>query len=151
QREAIGRFHRDGYIGPYTLRSPAEMAEIREYVEREVLTKTGPNAKNPLQCRHLDDRTVYDLISDPAIVGRLRPLLGNDSAVWATYFFNKEPGGAEIPWHQDANYWPIEPPLNVSIWLAVDEVTKENSCLQLIPGSHRQVVPHVPSRDGMAF
>lgn len=151
QREAVGRFHRDGYLGPYTLRTPDEMARIREYVEREVLLVQGPNEKNPLQCRHLDDRAVYDLISDADVLGRLRPLIGDDIVVWATYFFNKEPGGAEIPWHQDANYWPIEPPLNVSIWMAIDEVTAENSCVQLVPGSHRSVVPHVPARDGMAF
>lgn len=151
QREAVGRFHRDGYLGPYTLRTPDEMARIREYFERTVLPGPGPNGKNPLQCRHLDDRTVYDLISDPEIMSRLRLLVGDDIVVWATYFFNKEPGGVEIPWHQDANYWPIEPPLNVSIWMAIDEVTAENSCVQLVPGSHRQVIPHVPSREGMAF
>ena len=71
--------------------------------------------------------------------------------LWASHFFNKESGGKEIPWHQDAHFWPIEPPVNVSIWMAIDEVTTENSCVQVIPGSHRRVVPHVKSRPDMAF
>lgn len=150
-RDEIERFHRAGYLGPYTAHTLDEMAGIRGRIERDVLPNQGPNPKNPLQARHLDHRLVYDLIADPKIVGRLRGLIGDDIVVWATYFFNKEPGGKEIPWHQDANYWPIEPPLNFSIWMAIDEVTAENSCVQLIPGSHRTVVRHVRSRDGMAF
>lgn len=150
-RDEIATFHRSGFLGPYDAMSPADMAPIRARVEKDVLPSVGANARNPLQCRHLDSRLVYDLITLPAVLDRLRCLLGDDIVVWASYFFNKEPGGAEIPWHQDANYWPIEPPLNLSLWMAIDEVTAENSCVQLIPGSHRSVLPHVPSREGMAF
>lgn len=35
--------------------------------------------------------------------------------------------------------------------MAIDEVTTENSCVQVIPGSHRAVVPHVPAGADMAF
>ncbi len=147
----IDQFHRQGYVGPFAAVEPARMAEIRAAIETRVLTTPGPNPKQPVQSRHLDHRFLYDLCVSPAILGRLQALAGPDLVLWATYFFNKEPGGAEIPWHQDANYWPIEPPINFSVWLAVDPVTAENSCVQLIPGSHREVIPHVPSRDGMAF
>lgn len=150
-REEVRHFHQHGYLGPFTAMPVEEMARIRDRIEAEVLTSQGPNPRNPLQARHLDHRFVHDLIAAPEIVGRLRALIGGDIVVWASYFFNKEPGGKEIPWHQDANFWPIEPPLNISIWMAVDEVTTENSCVQIIPGSHRNVVPHLPSRDGMAF
>lgn len=150
-RTEIATFHRSGFLGPYDAMSPAEMVAIRARLDTDVLPTTGPNPRNPLQCRHLDSRLVHDLITMPPVLDRMRSLLGQDIVVWASYFFNKEPGGVEIPWHQDANYWPIEPPLNMSLWLAIDPVTTENSCVQLIPGSHRSVLPHVPSREGMAF
>src|SRR5258708_6884941 len=53
--------------------------------------------------------------------------------------------------HLDGNYWPIEPSVNISAWLAIDESTIENSCVQLIPGTHRRIVPHVKATEGMAF
>lgn len=149
-RIEIDSFHRAGFLGPYTACSPDEMAAIRRRIETEVLSTPGPNPKNELQVRHLDHRVVYDLLTHPEILDRVRRLLGNDLVLWASYFFNKEPGGLEIPWHQDVNYWPIEPTVNISIWLAIDRVTVENSCVQLIPGSHRTVVNHIPC-DGMAF
>jgi len=116
-----------------------------------VLPTDGPNPRNKLQCRHLDKRIVYDLVANPAIIDRMRQLYGDDLVMRATYFFNKEPGGVEIPWHQDLNYWPLEPVVNVSAWMAIDEVTKENSCVNIIPGSHKKSLPHVTSPDGMAF
>jgi len=150
-REEVTRFHHSGYLGPYAACSPDEMAEYRQRIEREVLSTDGPSPGNPNQARHLDHRVVYDLVTRPETLDRLRGILGKDIVLWTTFFFNKEPGGLELPWHQDANFWPIEPPLNVSIWLAIDEVTTENSCVQLIPGSHRRVVKHIPARDGMGF
>jgi len=150
-KEEIARFHSQGYLGPFAAVTPEEMAEIRARIEREVLTSDGPNKKNRLQCRHLDHRFIYDLCSRPQIIDRMRSLYGDDLILWASYFFNKEPGGCEIPWHQDLNYWPLEPVVNISAWMAIDEVTVENSCVRLIPGSHKYVVPHIKSPDGMAF
>ena len=145
------RFQEEGYLGPYTLCTHAEMADVARRIEAEVLTTDGPNPRNRLQCRHLDRKVVWDVVSRPEVVDRMASLYGPDLLLWATYFFVKEPGGKEIPWHQDFNYWPIEPFVNLSAWIAVDPATVENSCVNVIPGSHRRVVPHVPSRDGMAF
>ena len=78
-------------------------------------------------------------------------MLGPDLVVWTTNFWLKEPGGAEIPWHQDINFWPIEPPVNVSAWIAIDEVTAENACVRIIPGSHRQFMQHGRAPDEMAI
>jgi ectoine hydroxylase-related dioxygenase (phytanoyl-CoA dioxygenase family) len=147
----IQQFHAQGYLGPYAVCKPEEMAPIRERIDREVLPTDGPNKRSKLQCRHLDKKVVYDLVTHPAIIDRMRQLYGDDLVMWATYFFNKEPGGSEIPWHQDLNYWPLEPLLNVSAWMAIDEVTRENSCVNIIPGSHKRVIPHVKSTEGMAF
>lgn len=145
------RFHEEGYLGPFALCTPAEMEEARGRIEREVLTSDGPNPKNRLQGRHMDHRLVYDLVTRPQVLDRMESLYGPDLILWATYFFNKEPGGKEIPWHQDFHYWPIEPAVNMSAWIAVDPATTENSCVRIIPGSHRRIVPHITSREGMAF
>jgi ectoine hydroxylase-related dioxygenase (phytanoyl-CoA dioxygenase family) len=149
--DEAARFHAQGYLGPYALCTPDEMDGLRRRIEAEVLPTDGPNPRNRLQCRHLDRRVVHDIVTHPAILDRMASLLGDDLVLWATYFFNKEPGGAEIPWHQDFNYWPIEPVVNLSAWIAIDPVTTENSCVRILPGSHKKIVPHVPSRDGMAF
>ena len=99
----------------------------------------------------MDKAVIYDLATHPEIIERIAGLLGPDLIVWATNFWLKEPGGAEIPWHQDINFWPLEPPVNASAWIAIDEVTVENSCVRIVPGSHRESLPHTKAEAGMAF
>jgi len=143
-------FHDNGYLGPFAAVSPDEMAVIREHIDTQILTRKGPSP-SILQSRHMDSKVVCDLASHTAIIDRMASLYGPDLILWATNFFNKEAGGKEIPWHQDLNYWPLEPLVNISAWIAIDDVKIDNSCVQILPASHKKVVPHILSRDGMAF
>ena len=147
----VQQLHEAGYLGPLTAFGEEEMARIRSRLDREVLATPGPSRGNSLSMRHLDKRVVHDLVTHPAIVGRIQGILGPHLLLWACTLWLKEPGGKEIPWHQDQNYWPIEPIINITAWIAVDEVTEENGCLQLIPGSHRSVVPHIATTEGKWF
>ena len=92
-----------------------------------------------------------DLASHHAIVDRMVSLYGPDLLLWRTNFFVKQPGSKRIPCHQDFNYWPLEPPVICSAWIAIDPATVENSCLQVITGSHRKVIPHVKATEDTIF
>jgi len=143
-------FHENGYLGPFPTVTPREMDAIRAHLDEHVIARPGPNPETPLQSRHMDSRVVYDLATHPAIVDRAASLYGPHLILWATNFFKKDPGGLRIPWHQDQNYWPLEPIVNLSAWVAIDDVKADNSCVQIIPGSHKHVVPHIRA-EGVAF
>jgi len=102
----VAQFHTQGYLGPYAACAVEEMTEFRDRIEREVLSTNGPNIRNRAQCRHLHSALIHKLCSLPAIVDRIRSLYGNDLLLWASYFFTKEPGALEIPWHQDLQKHP---------------------------------------------
>jgi ectoine hydroxylase-related dioxygenase (phytanoyl-CoA dioxygenase family) len=155
-KEEVLSFHDQGYLGPFTLCSEEEMAVYRQTIDQQVLPTESPlglgNATLKItQARHLDKRVVYDLCSHPGILERVQCIIGEDLVLWRSNLFMKLPGDKSVPWHQDANYWPIEPPINVSAWLAIDEAVIENSCVQLIPGSHRSVIPHIKGDGTAAF
>ena len=78
-------------------------------------------------------------------------LYGPDLLLWRTNFFVKNRGSKAIPWHQDFNYWPLEPPVIISAWIAVDPSTRQNGNLQVIPGSHRSIVPHIEATPDVQF
>jgi len=152
-REEQYFFHDQGYLGPFALCTPEEMDAVRAYLDEDLFRdgfKTGGISGTGVQSRHLDDAVVYALCSHPAIIDRMASILGPDIAIWRSNFFKKDPGGKRIPWHQDLNYWPIEPPVNLSAWLAIDNVTVENSCVQILPGSHKAMIPHIKS-EGTQF
>ncbi|MBT3267140.1 hypothetical protein HN371_08315 [Candidatus Poribacteria bacterium] len=148
--DQVEQFRRDGYLGPFTLCSPEEMAGIAERLDADVFAAEPPR-QGIHQSRHLDSRLVYDLCAHPAIISRMASIYGPDLLLWRSHFFLKETGALEVPWHQDTNYWPLEPPLNISAWVAIDDATVENACVHVIPGSHATVVPHVRSPEGMLF
>ena len=148
--DQVEQFRTDGYLGPFELCSRDEMARIAARVDSDVLAPDPP-PQGVYQSRHLDSRLVYDLCAHPAIVSRMAAIHGRDLLLWRSHLFLKEQGAAEVPWHQDTNYWPLEPTLNISAWVAIDDATVENSCVNLIPGSHQLVVPHGPAPEGMVF
>lgn len=143
-RAEIDQFHQQGYLGPFTALSPEEIRPIDEYIHAHVFTTPGPNPKDNTHSRHLDTPEIFEVVSHPAIVERLTGLLGEDLIIWTGGFFVKEPNGVgrETPMHQDINYWPLEPQINITAWIALEDVTEENAPLMIIPGSHQKMLPH---------
>jgi ectoine hydroxylase-related dioxygenase (phytanoyl-CoA dioxygenase family) len=58
---------------------------------------------------------------------------------WHDQLFCKPPKhGGVVAWHQDYSYWTRTVPVShLTCWIALDDVTLENGCLQYVPGSHR--------------
>lgn len=148
-QEEIRHYHDLGYVGPFAMMPPTQMERICREVTESVLNDESRVAGRA-HCRHLDKSIIWELCSHPAIVRRMRSLLGDDLILWRSHLFDKPPGSEEIPFHQDINYWPIEPGVNISAWVALTEATVENSCVQVIPGSHKKPIPHIPSLPGQA-
>jgi ectoine hydroxylase-related dioxygenase (phytanoyl-CoA dioxygenase family) len=42
----------------------------------------------------------------------------------------------EVPWHQDAQYWPLTPHDTVTVWLAFYDSDEENGAMRVVAGSH---------------
>ena len=120
---------------------PDKMLPICQRIISEVLTSATPLKTDSQQSRHLDCRLIFDLCSHPAIVQRIAYIYGTDLLLWRSHFFDKGPGATEVPWHQEHHYWLVEPLITISAWLAVDEATAENACVQIVPGAHKQIIP----------
>jgi len=83
-------------------------------------------------------REFFDFVTDPDLLDLVEAVIGPDIVLWASSVFCKPAGvGLEVPWHQDGQYWPIRPRATVTVWIALDDVTPENGCMRVIPGSHR--------------
>lgn len=92
-----------------------------------------------LRFLHRYDDLVLSICKKPAILDVVEDLLGPNIKLYTDQFFMKPPfdGGAQ-GWHQDSGSWVIFAPHDhVTVWIALDEATKENGCLHYIPGSHK--------------
>ncbi len=82
--------------------------------------------------------------------GELDEIMGRGRVLLQEMALVKPPRiGAEKPWHQDAAYFRgSDPDLMFGVWIALDPATRENGCMEVVPGSHLGgPVPHIPHAD----
>jgi ectoine hydroxylase-related dioxygenase (phytanoyl-CoA dioxygenase family) len=83
---------------------------------------------------------LHDVLWNPRFLVAASQLLGNVPVrFWHDQIFWKPPKqGGVVAWHQDYSYWTRTKPIaHLTCWCALDDSTKENGCLQYIPGSHK--------------
>jgi ectoine hydroxylase-related dioxygenase (phytanoyl-CoA dioxygenase family) len=42
----------------------------------------------------------------------------------------------DVPWHQDNGYGTLDPPDDLTVWIALDDTDERNGCLWVLPESH---------------
>lgn len=122
---------------------------------KEILPTLGPEQRQDA-VRKLGDFVAHEprlraishharlLTAVRALLGGAEPCLFQDMALI------KPPRlGREKPWHQDCAYFDYPPGTPVvGGWIALDEATVENGCMQLLPGRHREgAIAHFQRRD----
>lgn len=151
----VNQYHEEGYIGPYKLfgadRAGKLLKQITTQIDNSQGHPSGIDAIEEIHDRHLDIPEMYEICSDPGIVERTANLYGNDLVLWSSRMWKKESGAREFPWHQGDHFHPIEPPVTLTAWVALTNATEANGCCQVIPNSHKDVLPHIEASDDMGF
>src|SRR5262249_33905352 len=81
-----------------------------------------------------------EVAQKPLIADVLEDLLGTPDVklLWDQMFVKPPFHGSAKAFHQDEDSWPyIVPQDNVTCWIALDDATVANGCLQYLPGSHK--------------
>lgn len=142
----IARYRQDGQLTPHWRLPPADLAHLQAALER--LLAARPEVRPDfIALPHVPwdgpggvdiAREFFDFVSTPALLDLVEQVIGPDIVLWASAVFCKPAStGLEVPWHQDGQYWPIRPRATVTVWIALDDVTIDNGCMRVIPGSHR--------------
>jgi len=132
-------FDRFGYISPIRVRTPTEAAAITQQWDQVEEREQLPQEERFLMYnRHRDLDFLMDIASDERVLDIVESLIGPDILLFGTRLICKWPGDVDfVPWHQDVSVRnQLTPPEQVTGWYAVDNVTTDNGCVQVIPGSH---------------
>ena len=162
--EEVENYKQQGYVVP-KWRYPAKSIEMMQRLVQELIEANPDHYQEQLVCPHLPQGATKPMVSErhqdflnlameEGVRKILGQILGPDVLLWGSQLFCKPAAvGMEIPWHQDGAYWPIRPLANISAWIAIDRVSRENACLKVIPGSHLSgLKPHqIDSRKNLAL
>jgi phytanoyl-CoA hydroxylase len=136
-RDVRGQYEREGYVVVRDVLDTRLIEEAREHVDW--LLEKNPGTR-PEQLHHnlmRDDPFWVRLVGDDRLLDIAEQFIGPNIALFASHYIAKRPyDGQAVLWHQDGSYWPLEPMEVITMWLAVDDSTPENGCMQVIPGSH---------------
>jgi len=144
----VAAYHRNGSVIVEDVFSAEEVAVLIDAVEQgqrvagTILDRDdGGGRSSRLAIWHeLGDDLWSTVSTSPRIVNNIRILLGEDTAFFHGKVIFKEAGtGGAWQWHQDYGYWYNQGfayPRMISAFIALDEATQENGCLQVLRGSH---------------
>ncbi len=83
--------------------------------------------------------TIREFVSTGPAVSLAVEVLGPDVCFTHQQYVTKHPDErtrTDIPWHQDNGFGRLEPPLDLTVWVTLDDCDVNNGCLWVIPGSH---------------
>jgi phytanoyl-CoA hydroxylase len=165
--EEVEAFTMRGYVHLRGVLAPEEVDEIEKvydsFLRREIAVE-GKDLNDMTTGEHGTDPTGYAIVNVmlprryyPAWVGNIfeqraqsiaEQLCGEGMTIDFDQLLAKSPNRPEavFGWHQDQAYWiDTDDRRTATCWLAVDDSTKENGCMQFLAGSHLDPVrPHRP-------
>lgn len=165
-KDEIRTYHEDGLVIP-DFRLPGQtLARIGDAYQRLLERNReepdfspdfilGPHLANEGGYGVKGDPEWLEFASDPAILDMVEQVMGPDIILWGITIFGKPARtGKETPWHQDGDYYPIEPLETCTAWISLDGAWPENGCMRFVPGSHRDhrvYTHHFEKRDDMTL
>ncbi|MBW4455972.1 MAG: acyl-CoA-binding protein [Nostoc indistinguendum CM1-VF10] len=176
----IKHFQEKGWVGPVDIFSSTEITAVKECLEansrtieeadgQQVITfyNNVINLETPRD-HHLFHKPIAELFKHSKLIQHLNQIAGENLLLWYTNVFCKMPGQGEIKWHQAKEFYTSsdidfekktlvysqdENPLNLTVWVALEDADLENGCMRFANGSHKQIFKilkgSVPASEGV--
>ncbi|MEZ6136069.1 MAG: phytanoyl-CoA dioxygenase family protein [Pirellulaceae bacterium] len=147
--EYRAQFDQQGYILVPSLFGSDELELLSRYARADQLVAARATTRSDAQggtttlslSNDLEDDLYAAVVRSQRVADNMSALLGDEVYHYHHKMMLKEPlvGGA-WEWHQDYGYWYdfgcLYPTMG-SCFIAIDPATRENGCLQVIPGSQQ--------------
>jgi hypothetical protein len=136
----VEKFRRDGYLVCHKQLFPEQKFHALQETFERILANRPPEKKTEdLDVPHYQYPELFQWLLADEVLDMVEQFIGPNIALWSSHFISKPPEkGRAVPWHEDSAYWKgmLEPQEVMTVWLAIDESTRENGCMRVIPGTH---------------
>jgi ectoine hydroxylase-related dioxygenase (phytanoyl-CoA dioxygenase family) len=151
-RDVTQTYADEGFLTRVDIFGEEEIGHFRACFDELESREGREKCQIGLQARHLDEKFIWQMATDPRILAAMQAIMGEDIMLLSTHFFCKYPDPEAkkfVAWHQDVTYWGLQPPEAHTAWVAVDHSDGENGCMRVIPGSHKDgIATHGESEQG---
>jgi len=141
--DQIAACRRDGCFFPVDVFAPEEALDWAARIEALPVDELALLPAPWTQKTYLLLDWLDALMRDPRLTAVAADLLGEDLLVLSADLFWKPARSAKrITWHQDLNYWGLEPNDVVTAWVALTIAVPENGGMQYAPRKHQALAAH---------
>ena len=143
------QYFNEGFVKSLPVFSKKGVIEVQNLFE-DLSARLPPNIDiNKTNMWNKASKRFYELCNTSSILNYVEDILGKNFYLWGGMFFFKKPKSQSVvPWHQDAQYWPLSPSKSVTVWLAVYDTDKENAAMKIVSGSHKKnIYTHKINKD----
>lgn len=140
----VEQFEHEGFLFPLQAFTEQEAAAWAEEVLALASTGIDGHAVPWNQKTYLLLPSLDRLVRDRRLTDAVASVLGDDLlALSADVFVKPARSTRRITWHQDVNFWELEPLRMLTAWVALTEATPDNGGMQYARGGHRGRLEHV--------
>ena len=142
-------YDKNGYYFPFDVIDKKKI-DIPATRLIEIYNNPPKNIKHPWNLQaHLLANWIYDLCVSPILLDAVESIIGPNILIQSADIFIKPANGIKhINWHQDANYWGLDPYELITGWIALTDVNVVNGCMNYLPRSHLQnKIEHIETFD----
>jgi ectoine hydroxylase-related dioxygenase (phytanoyl-CoA dioxygenase family) len=144
--EQIEQYRGDGFTGPVDVLNEVEVARYRaglEAFERD----SGKILDFPERSKsYLLFDWADEIVHNSRVLDAVEDLIGPNILVYHLTMHIKEPAtDAVVIWHQDDDYFRLDPGEQVTAWVALSDASELAGCMRMVPGTHR--LGHLPHEE----
>ena len=143
-RDQVDAFWDRGFLVVDDVFTAPEIEALRAAAESEAIRRPQNERGYADKTLHLLELSVrhplfMELARSDQLLGRIRPLIGDDIQLQHSKIATKPPAKNIGPfrWHQDFAYFPHTNTSLVAAMVMLDDATPENGCMQMVAGSHK--------------
>ena len=87
---------------------------------------------------HLSLKWVDELVHDAAVLDAVEDIIGPDIRLYnLTVWIKNAHDSSYVGWHQDSTYFPLDPALQITAWIALTDSVEDNGNVKYVAGSHK--------------
>lgn len=133
----IDAFHRDGFVFPIDVLSPAEVRSIMTRLNAAEAVDPDAFAGENRNNAHLAHDFFDEIVHHPRIADAVEDLIGPNILAMSTVVFAKDARSkGYVSWHQDGRYTALSDATPVTAWVALTDSTVQNGAMRMAPGTH---------------
>lgn len=138
-QDQVDQYHRDGFVGAIDVLTPDEVRKYRSELEAYEAEIGHPLAFPEKTKPYLLFDWADAIVHHPKVLDAVQDVIGPDILVYHTTLWTKEPGAETfVIWHQDDAYFHLDPPEQVTAWVALAEADEVSGCMRMVPGLHKE-------------